>query len=114
ALDELYQTETIPPSAFDTARRVRIDLERAIRRTNKLRDAFPERYLAPLWGVPVEPSIPLPAEDEAMVARMAEDFEPARLDGTMAMIVGLVGLLLAVLCAFLGFKHVKVKRYIEN
>lgn len=90
------------------------DLHRATERTNRQRDAIPERWLAPLWGIPREAAIPLPDALREVVASREHDFAPAAFDATGGHILIGVGLGLALLLSWAGFRFVKVKRYIEN
>ncbi|QDV34528.1 LemA family protein [Tautonia plasticadhaerens] len=95
-------------------RRLRIDLARAVLRANAIRDRFPERQLAPLWGVSAAEPVPLPGPDAEELSRLDRQFEAARLGGGRAGGVGAGALVLAVVGSWIGLRKVKEKRYIEN
>ncbi|WP_152051530.1 LemA family protein [Tautonia marina] len=94
--------------------RLRIDLARTVLRTNAIRERFPERVLAPFWGVHREPLIPLPEPDQATLAQLDREFEVARLSPGLAGIAGPVALVIALVGSWFGLKKIKEKRYIEN
>jgi hypothetical protein len=110
------------PSAFapldDRERRrltrLRIDLARTVLRTNAIRDRFPERVLAPFWGVHPEAPIPLPDSDQETLSRLDREFQVARLSPGLAGIAGPVALAIALVGSWFGLKKIKEKRYIEN
>jgi hypothetical protein len=95
-------------------RRLRIDLARAIVRTNAIRGRFPERQLAPLWGVSGAEPVPLPGPDAEELARLDRQFQVARLGGGLAGGIGAGALALAALGSWIGLRKIKEKRYIEN
>ncbi|WP_169975650.1 LemA family protein [Tautonia rosea] len=94
--------------------RIRIDLARAVLRTNSIRDRFPERMLAPFWGIHREPTIGLPEADQATLAQLDGEFEVARLSPGLTGIASPVALVIAIVGSWFGLKKIKEKRYIEN
>ncbi|RUL86447.1 LemA family protein [Tautonia sociabilis] len=94
--------------------RLRIDLARAVLRANAIRDRFPERLLAPLWGVSAFEPIPLPEADTEALARLDGEFRVARLGGGLAASMGGGAVIVTLLGSWFGLRRVKEKRYIEN
>ena len=89
---------------------IREDYAAAIERTNAILTRFPERHLAPLWGVRATPSI-LEEEDPPL-----DDFEITKspIPRWMVWIGGAIALICGILGSVSGFRRVKTKRYIEN
>lgn len=94
--------------------RVRLDLARAVVRTNKVRSGFPEWVLAPGFGVGVEQELPMPDAEHDAAAELDSAFQPARLPSWVALLLGVLGLLCGVLLTRFGFRTARVKRLIEN
>lgn len=89
---------------------IREDYAAAIERSNAILERFPERHLAPLWGVRATPSI-LEEGDPPL-----DDFEIAKspIPKWMLWIGGAIALVGGILGSISGFRRVKTKRYIEN
>ena len=94
--------------------RIRIDLWRAIQRTNRLLGQFPEGALAPMFGVQPVIGFDLSPADSQLADELDQRFEPARLNSTLAKILVPAGLAFGVMLTVFGFRAVKTKRYIEN
>ena len=89
---------------------IREDYAAAIERTNAILARFPERHLAPLWGIRATPSI-LEEKDPPL-----DDFEISKspIHPWMVWVGGAIALVGGILGSASGFRRVKTKRYIEN
>ncbi|MCC5850611.1 MAG: LemA family protein [Verrucomicrobia bacterium] len=93
---------------------IRLDLARATERVRLHRSAFPERFLAPMWNIPMEPALSAPDAVRAQLDEEGLGFEKARVPAGW----GLLGVGCAAVVAFFafvfGFNRIKFKRCIEN
>ena len=89
---------------------IREDYLASIERTNAIRERFPERWLAPLWGIDPWPSLLGEGESVSHEAAIAKT--------PINPILSFFGLQVAGLMmgfgSFLGFRRTKIKRYVEN
>jgi hypothetical protein len=95
------------------AREIRINLANETARHNKQLAGFPNTLLAMAWGFKSEPPIPLPAEDFKTYQARFNAFQPASLSNKFTYPTVIISLGLGVLLTWIGFRSVKVKRYIE-
>jgi hypothetical protein len=89
---------------------IREDFVASVERTNTIRDRFPERWLAPLWGVEPRPSLLAAGETmsgEAVIAKTP-------MKGWISLLCAAAALLMMGLGSFFGFRRIKTKRYVEN
>ncbi|MFW6151464.1 MAG: LemA family protein [Verrucomicrobiota bacterium] len=94
--------------------RIRLDVAAAIERVRMQRNAFPERLLAPLWGIPGRDSLPLPAHQQDRLEEMTTGFEKAAIPGKWGLGIAGGGLVAAAVSFVLGFRKVRFKRCMEN
>ena len=93
---------------------IRVNLARGVQRTRRQRDAFPEKVLAPLWGIPRPEPLPLPdARREALDAEV-DAFEQARVPATLGWVGIGLGLLVGLAAFVAGFRKIRFKRCMEN
>ena len=87
---------------------IRDDFLESIARTNSIRNRFPERLLAPIWGID---AWPVPKGFDPMPGKIVEK-TPMK---TSVVVISIkVSLILIILGAYFGFRRIKTKRYIEN
>ena len=87
---------------------IRDDFLESIARTNSIRNRFPERLLAPIWGIK---AWPVPIGFDPMPGKIVEK-TPMK---TSVVVISIkVSLILILLGAYFGFRRIKTKRYIEN
>jgi hypothetical protein len=89
---------------------IREDFVASVERTDAIRDRFPERLLAPLWGIKPRPSLLADGEvmsDEAVIAKTP-------MKGWVSLLCAAVALLMMGLGSVFGFRRIKTKRYVEN
>ena len=89
---------------------IREDFVASVERTNTIRDRFPERWLAPMWGI--EPSPSLLGNGETMSGEAVIAKTPMK--GWISLLCAAAALLMMGLGSFFGFRRIKTKRYIEN
>ena len=89
---------------------IREDFVASVERTNAIRDRFPERLLAPLWGIEPRPS--LLADGETMSGEAVIAKTPMK--GWISLLCAAAALLMMGLGSFFGFRRIKTKRYVEN
>ncbi|MFP6901142.1 MAG: hypothetical protein VCA36_09365, partial [Opitutales bacterium] len=89
---------------------IRQDLAAATERTNVIRARFPERWLAPLWGIDSRSSILAPGEMRSTETVIV----PSPIAGWVAWVGGILALGCGVWGSIRGFKRIKTKRFIEN
>jgi len=89
---------------------IREDFVASVERTNAIRDRFPERLLAPLWGIEPRPS--LLATGEVMSGESVIVKTPMK--GWISLLCAAAALLMMGLGSFFGFRRIKTKRYVEN
>jgi hypothetical protein len=106
--------EDMDESARRRIRRIRIDLQRSIQRTNKWRNKFPERFLAPLWGVGTEEALALPSADQLELDRLEASFVPASVSTWLLLALLAVGGLILYFGSRWGFRQLQDKRMIEH
>ncbi len=114
ALGEFQDHPRLPADIQARLAQMRLDLARATERVRLHRSAFPERILAPLWNIPLEPALPVPDAVRAQLDEEGAGFEKARVPAGW----GMLGIALAAAVGFLafvfGFNRIKFKRCIEN
>ena len=109
--DSLPILQNMPDGAKrDRVLGIREDYAAAIDRSNAILERFPERYLAPLWGVEKKTSLRVEADKQNADFTISKSPIPA----WVTSIGGLVALSGGVLGSLFGFRRIKVKRYIEN
>ncbi len=117
AWTELGDAQALAGLGSDAAariNRIRLDLALAVRRFKAQRLAFPERVLAPAWGIAVPVEMPLPSSQQPILDRMSGAFEKAALPPLVGWgIMGAAVLSGLVLVRF-GIRKVRNKRCIEN
>ncbi|MDA0725812.1 MAG: hypothetical protein O3B25_16300, partial [Verrucomicrobia bacterium] len=89
---------------------IREDFVASVERTNAIRDRFPERLLAPLWGIKPRPS--LLADGDTMSGEAVIAKTPMK--GWISLLCAAAALLMMGLGSFFGFRRIKTKRYVEN
>ncbi|RPF84440.1 MAG: hypothetical protein CBB78_014230 [Roseibacillus sp. TMED18] len=89
---------------------IRHDYTAAIERNNAILDRFPERYLAPLWGIQREASI----LEEGEPPPPDSEIHPSPVPEILTLLGGIIALAGAIWGGLTGFRRVKIKRYIEN
>lgn len=94
--------------------RFRIDAVRRIRRTNAQRASMPERFLAPIWGIPAVPEPPLAETEEAILAELESDFFATQLRAWWTWLLLAFAVAGAWALGKLGIRSTKHKRIIEN
>jgi hypothetical protein len=109
-----YAEKGLSDDKVNRLSRIRLDLAAAIERARMHRNAFPENVLAPLWGIPNWPPLPLPEHQHARLDEMTAEFEKAAIPrGWGWGIAG--GALVAGIAGFVfGFRKVRFKRCMEN
>lgn len=93
---------------------IRVNQALAIERVRHQQRAFPERLLAPLWGI--EPPAPLVlSEEEARALETRELFpEVAKVPPIVGLVIIGVSLLVGLATFFAGFRKIRFKRCMEN
>ncbi|MDA7631842.1 LemA family protein [Verrucomicrobia bacterium] len=89
---------------------IREDFVASVERTEAIRNRFPERLLAPLWGVEARPSLLADGEvmlDEAVIAKTP-------MKSWIFLLCAAVALLMMCFGSWFGFRRIKTKRYVEN
>lgn len=110
-----YQYQDLTYRQQQQLREVRITLAVSQQRLVSQMQAMPERLLLPLWGHDIPDALPgLPDQDLQEVANRLQAMEATRLTAGWLWAVIPVGLLLALLFTWLGFRQVRYKRLIEN
>ncbi len=103
--------QTLGPDERRRIGRIRLDLAASAKRTNDIRDRFPEHIFASLAGVG-RFNEPILVEGESL-DNPNHTFEPARL-GAFAGIGAGVALISALICTIVGLGSLKRKRWVEN
>lgn len=105
----------LPKDVRANLQAVREELEAARLRLAQQFGRFPERMLAPLFGVAPPQAQPfLPTAEADAVAQRLDAAGTTRLTSTWVTILAWVGLLLAAGATWAGFGGVRLKRWIEN
>ncbi|MFL2904168.1 MAG: LemA family protein [Limisphaerales bacterium] len=89
------------------------DTSAGITRFNSVRDRFPERFLCPLWGISKLDEMSL-ANSFAPDYKIQQTIEEVPISKFSMWIMLILGLLVALVGAWIGFRAIKIKRYIEN
>ncbi|MEE4301416.1 MAG: LemA family protein [Pseudomonadales bacterium] len=106
---------TLAPTRRANLQAVREELEAARQRLAQQFRRFPERLLAPLFGVaPPQAQRFLPAAEAEAVSRRLAAEGTMRLTAGWVTILAWMGLLLAAGASWVGFGGVRLKRWIEN
>ena len=101
-------SKTLSKIERDRVLGIRDDFLESIARTNSIRNRFPERLLAPIWGIK---AWPVPIGFDPMPGKIVEK-TPMK---TSVVVISIkVSLILILLGAYFGFRRIKTKRYIEN
>ena len=101
-------SKTLSKIERDRVLGIRDDFLESIARTNSIRNRFPERLLAPIWGIK---AWPVPIGFDPMPGKIVEK-TPMK---TSVVVISIkVSLILIILGAYFGFRRIKTKRYIEN
>ena len=98
---------------FDRVQGIYGDMAANVARFNEVRARFPERYLAPIFGIKAVPEIGLA---KSFAPQSAEQLTIQAISvniWNLSLMFGGGGLL-AVFGTFIGFRKIKEKRYIEN
>ena len=89
------------------------DTSAGITRFNSVRARFPERFLCPLWGIPKLDEMRL-ANSFAPDYKIQQTIEEVPISKFSMWIMLILGLIVALVGAWIGFRAIKIKRYIEN
>jgi hypothetical protein len=112
-LDDRYQGLTYREQ--QQLREVRLTLAVSQQRLVQQMQAVPERWLLSLWGFKIPENLAgLPDADQQELANRLQAITPTKLTGGWLWAVIPIGLLLALLFTWLGFRQVRYKRLIEN
>lgn len=111
---ESRSLQRLDPKVRHRLRRMRVDVALSLALFDRQREAFPERWLAPLWGIGKAEQIPLPAEDREFFETELAKFEGTRIEGSWVLIVALLAAVISLGFSWLGFRQVRFKRWIEN
>ena len=104
------QTGSLKKMARNRILGIREDYLASIERTNAIRDRFPERWLAPLLGIDPWPSLLGEGEVVSSEATIAK----TPINPILSFIFMWLSAVMAGLSTFLGFRRIKIKRYVEN
>ncbi len=105
----------LPYSEQQRLREVRLTLALSQQRLQQQMQANPERWLLSMWDVKVPSALPgLPADDTAEVNTRLTKIKSTKLNAGWLWAVIPIGMLLALLFTWLGFRQVRYKRMIEN
>lgn len=104
----------LTPQEAERLERIRLDLARAVNRVRLQRSAFPERWLAPLWGIPRPPALPVPDEVAEILAADGRGFEKARIHGGIGLFIMIGAGVVGVMAFIWGFRRIRFKRCMEN
>jgi len=111
---EAFRTRGLPQEAAFRLDEIRLNLARAVDRVRHQRSAFPERFLAPLWGIQIQDPLPLPESQQQKLRTGMGELETARVPPLVGWIIIGVSLLTGILAFGFGFRKVKFKRCMEN
>ncbi len=89
------------------------DTSAGITRFNSVRNRFPERILCPLWSIDPLNEMPL-AQSFAPSYEVQQTIQEVPISKWSMLVMLGVGLIAAVVAAWIGFRAIKIKRYIEN
>ena len=101
------------PKEADRLHGIRQSLASSIRRTNEIRNRFPEKLLAPLWGVRRLEELE-PLQDPPVQAGGTEEIPRVPLNPFTLIMTIVVAFVLGLFGLRSGFRKIKTKRYIEN
>ncbi|KAB7627803.1 LemA family protein [Alkalilimnicola sp. S0819] len=109
--DEQPRQAALPEYDRYRVDRMRLYLHRASLRSQQLAERWPEA-----WFLPAELPEPRPLHprERSELQRLEAQFQPTRLAHWQGLLLGLGGLLGAALLGGWGFRHVRLKRLIEN
>ena len=93
---------------------IRNGLNAGVRRTNEIRNRFPENILAPVWGVRRLQEIPPLGKDTVPEKEHSLEIQRVPLSFISLIWMFPVALALGGFCIPWGFRKIKTKRYIEN
>lgn len=103
-----------PPELIDYIIYSRVNLIRALERTERIRRQIPERWIAPFLGLKTPEAFELlPAEAEVL-AEMESSFEPSRAPRSVGIGLGVTGTILSLVLGRMGLRRIRTKRWIEN
>jgi hypothetical protein len=114
AENDLLQTEVLPSDTRKRLTEIRLNLAQSVDRVRTQKQAFPEFLLAPLWGIPGQPSLPLPPVDQKQLEAEEQEHQRAKLPPLIGWAVIGVSLLTGAVTFGIGFRKVKFKRCMEN
>lgn len=92
----------------------RINLMRSILRTERIRQGFPESWIAASMGLEKPDTFELSPEEQTRLQKMEGGFVPSRISHIAAAILGAAGIIGALLLGGTGIHRIKTKRWIEN
>ena len=114
--DEVFNDRTLDQLQLNERLRVQGiygDTSAGITRFNSVRARFPERFLCPLWGISKLDEMRL-AKSFAPDYKIQQTIEEVPISKFSMWIMLIVGLIVALVGAWIGFRAIKIKRYIEN
>ncbi len=94
--------------------RIRLDLAVAVKRFQRQRAAFPERLLAPGWGIEMPADLPIPDSQKAELEALSAQFKEAAVPPVFGWIVVGAAFLIGGATVTGGIRRVRFKRCIEN
>ncbi len=92
----------------------RINLSRAIERTERIRRRIPDRWIASFLHLPQPPKINLLPSEEVLEVEFESAFTPTRSPRLISTIFIVLGLILAFFLSRRGLRSIRIKRWIEN
>ena len=104
---------SLPAKDLDRVQGIYGDVAAGIARFNAVRARFPERFLAPLWGVKPVSNMPL-AESLAPGFDGQKDIVKVPIGSWTLGFMLVFGVPTAIILPLIGFRKIKEKRYIEN
>ena len=111
--DQKRLAASLPAKDLDRVQGIYGDVAAGITRFNTVRARFPERFLAPLWGVKPVINMPL-AESFAPGFGGQKDIVKVPIGSWTFGFMLIFGVPTAIILPFIGFRKIKEKRYIEN
>jgi len=111
--DQKRLAASLPAKDLDRVQGIYGDVAAGITRFNTVRARFPERFLAPLWGVKPVINMPL-AESFAPGFGGQKDIVKVPIGSWTFGFMLVFGVPTAIILPFIGFRKIKEKRYIEN